>query len=35
LTDPEALVPDSDMAFRLQNADERRDVIGYLEELSK
>jgi cytochrome c len=35
LTDPEALVPDSDMAFRVQNADERRDVIGYLKELSK
>jgi cytochrome c len=35
LAGPEDLVPDSDMAFRLANADERRDVIGYLKELSK
>ena len=30
LTDPEKLVPENDMAFHLENADERREIIAYL-----
>jgi cytochrome c len=33
LTDPDALVPDTDMAFRLSNAEERAAVIAYLKAL--
>jgi cytochrome c len=32
LTDPEALIPDSDMAFRLDNAVERAAIIAFLKE---
>jgi len=35
LTDTEALVPDNDMTFRVQGADERRDIIAYLKTLSQ
>jgi cytochrome c len=34
LTDPEKLVPDSDMAFQLVKAEERSDIIAYLKQLS-
>jgi cytochrome c len=34
LADPDKLVPDNDMAFRLINADERREVIEFLKQLS-
>ena len=34
LTDPEKVVADNDMAFHLEKADERRDVIAYLKSLS-
>ena len=34
LADPDKLVPDNDMAFRLTNADERREVIAFLKQLS-
>ena len=34
LTDTEALVPDNDMAFRVQSPDERRDIIAYLKTLT-
>ena len=34
LTDPEKLVPDSDMAFQLVRAEERTDIIAYLKQLS-
>jgi len=30
LTDPDAMVPDTDMAFRLNDAAERKAVIAYL-----
>jgi cytochrome c len=30
LTDTEKLVPGNDMAFRVPNADERRDIIAFL-----
>ncbi len=33
LTDPDAMVPDTDMAFRLYNAEERKAVIAYLKNL--
>jgi cytochrome c len=32
LTDPEALIPDSDMAFRLDNGVERAAIIAFLKE---
>jgi cytochrome c len=35
LTDPEQFIPDSDMAFRLEKADERRDIIAYLKGLAE
>jgi cytochrome c len=31
LADPDKLVPDNDMSFRLENADERREIIAYLQ----
>jgi cytochrome c len=34
LTDPEQLVPNTDMAFRVQKADERNEIIQYLQQLS-
>jgi cytochrome c len=34
LADPEALVPDNDMAFRLSDADERAAIIAYLKQLA-
>jgi cytochrome c len=34
LTDPEQLVPNTDMAFRVQKADERNEIIRYLQQLS-
>jgi cytochrome c len=33
LADPEALVPDNEMAFRLENAAERAAIIEYLKQL--
>jgi cytochrome c len=33
LTDPDAMVPDTDMAFRLADAAERKAVITYLKSL--
>ena len=35
LTDPEAMVPGSDMGFRLEKAEERRLVIRFLREKGK
>lgn len=35
LADPEKLVPDTDMAFHLENADERREIISYLKSSGK
>src|SRR5579862_4733054 len=32
LTDPEKLVPDNDMAFHVESAEERRAIIAYLKE---
>ena len=34
LTDPDKVVPDNDMAFRMVKADERSDIIAYLKGLS-
>lgn len=34
LTDPEKLVPGTDMEFRLTNGDERKQVIAYLKQMS-
>ena len=34
LQDPETLVPDSDMAFRLENGEERSAIIAYLKHLA-
>ena len=34
LTNPDAVVPDNDMTFRLNNAEERAAIIAYLKELS-
>jgi cytochrome c len=34
LTDPEKVVPDTDMAFHVDKAEERRDIIAYLKDLS-
>jgi cytochrome c len=33
LTDPEAVVPGNDMAFRLAGGEERADIIAYLKQL--
>jgi cytochrome c len=35
LEDPDKIVPNSDMAFRVPKANERKDVIAYLQQLSK
>jgi cytochrome c len=35
LTDPDKLVPDSDMAFHVESADERREIISYLKSSGK
>ena len=35
LTDPDAFIPDNDMAFRVTNSEERTFIIGYLKELSQ
>lgn len=35
LTDPEKLVPETDMAFRLSSADERKQVIAFLKRSSQ
>ena len=32
LTDPESVIPDNDMSFRLTNAEERAAIISYLKE---
>jgi cytochrome c len=34
LTDPDAYIPDNDMAFRVTNPEERAAIIGYLKEVS-
>ncbi len=34
LTDPEKLVPDTDMGFRLTNPDERKQIIAFLRKRS-
>jgi cytochrome c len=34
LTDPETLMPDNDMAFRLSKPEERAEIIAYLRSLS-
>jgi cytochrome c len=34
LTDPDALVPDNDMTFRVVNPEEREAIIGYLKAVS-
>jgi len=34
LTDTESVIPGNDMSFRLDNADERGDIIAYLKQLS-
>jgi cytochrome c len=34
LTDPDKFIPDADMDFHLQKADERAEVITYLKQLS-
>jgi cytochrome c len=35
LTDPEAMIPDNDMAFRLDNPVERAAIIAFLKETGK
>ena len=34
LTDPDKVAPDTDMAFHVGKAEERRDIIAYLKDLS-
>jgi cytochrome c len=34
LIDPEKLVPENDMAFHVESADERREIIAYLKQKS-
>lgn len=34
LTDPDSLIPDNDMAFRVPRPDERAEIIRYLKTLS-
>jgi cytochrome c len=34
LADPEKLVPDNDMTFHVQSADERREIIAFLKQTS-
>ena len=33
LSDPDALVPDTDMAFRVRDSEERKAIIAYLKTL--
>jgi len=33
LTDPDAFIPDSNMAFRVANADDRSSIIAYLKQI--
>ena len=33
LADPDAFIPDSNMAFRVVNADERSSIIAYLKQI--
>lgn len=33
LADPESLVPDNDMAFHVESADERSEIISYLKQM--
>ena len=35
LTDPESLIPDNDMTFRLNNPEERAAIIAFLKETAK
>jgi len=35
LTTPEKLVPDNDMTFHVESADERREIIAYLKQSSR
>ncbi len=35
LTDPETVIPDADMAFRLDNSAERAAIITFLKEMGK
>lgn len=35
LTDPETVIPDNDMTFRLDNSSERSAIIAFLKETSK
>jgi cytochrome c len=35
LTDPESVIPDNDMSFRLDDAGERGAIIAYLQEVGK
>jgi cytochrome c len=35
LTDPETVIPDNDMSFRLNNPVERTAIIAFLKETSK
>jgi cytochrome c len=35
LTNPESVIPDTDMAFRLDQAEERAAIIAYLKETGK
>ena len=35
LTDPDSVIPDSDMTFRLDNAGERAAIIAFLKETGK
>lgn len=34
LADPDKLVPDTDMSFRLEKSDERAEIIAYLKQVS-
>jgi cytochrome c len=34
LVDPDKVAPDTDMAFHVDKAEERRDIIAYLKDLS-
>jgi cytochrome c len=35
MTDPDTVIPDSDMAFRLSSSSERADIIAFLKETGK
>ena len=35
MTDPDSVIPDSDMAFRLSSSSERADIIAFLKETGK